>query len=790
VRCFGRGIDVFNDTLWKTGPLVEAVLRAEWGHGKMPIALRLGKSLGVGTQDNVRHWSGECSMECRMLRCLALVSLDAFLAILPGAAESAIRIEAPETGVTVRIEEGGVFDIATARPSWRFSGSVGAPLFGLGVHAAADLSGNYQQLDFKFQSADGGMRLGSIRLYDRQPVVAFDMTYVTPGHANEPFPSISRHPVDLHHLSYTAIFGGFSVDELGSDGPWVFFDDQANTAILSPAAHFMNARLALGPHGEWTSAIDADPPDIPAGFRQSTVLVIEPGINRAFETWGRYLTGLAGKVRPPNDADFGLKYLGYWTDHGAQYYYRSEPGLDYEGTLLAVRDEFERMGIRLGYVQLDSWFYPKGNDARWKSADPLGGGTYVYEASNELFPHGLAAFQARLGLPLITHNRWIDANSPYRLKYQLSANVAVDPELWAAWMRYARSSGVRTYEQDWLSGPATPQHDLTSGERFMDLMADAAAYEGISLQYCMPLPRHFLQGTRYSNLLTIRTSGDRFDKDQWKPFLFNGRLASALGEWPWTDVFKSGETSNLLLATLSAGMVGTGDAIGRFDRANLLRAARPDGLIVKPDSAIAPLDSTYVEAAHHSGAPLVASAKTHRASGDTTYLFALRDDGAAPDNANPAERRRIAIMPAALGYAGPVYAYSYFDEFGMRVHPSESFDIDVPPDGAYWIIVPIGPSGIGLVGDPDKFVSDGRNRIARRDDDGEMSVRVMFAEDETRITLHGFSSMAPDVRVANGSFEALKYDPQTGRFRFAVSRGPGGWTDIVIRAQSGPENRR
>jgi hypothetical protein len=68
-------------------------------------------------------------------------------------------------------------------------------------------------------------------------------------------------------------------------------------------------------------------------------------------------------------------------------------------------------------------------------------------------------------------------------------------------------------------------------------------------------------------------------------------------------------------------------------------------------------------------------------------------------------------------------------------------------------------------------------------------VRVMFAEDESRVTLHGFSSMPPDVRVANGSFEALKYDPQTGRFRFAVSRGPGGWTDIVIRAQSAAENR-
>jgi hypothetical protein len=36
------------------------------------------------------------------------------------------------------------------------------------------------------------------------------------------------------------------------------------------------------------------------------------------------------------------------------------------------------MNIPLGYVQLDSWFYPKGHEGRWKSEDRLGGGTYLY----------------------------------------------------------------------------------------------------------------------------------------------------------------------------------------------------------------------------------------------------------------------------------------------------------------------------------------------------------------------------------------------------------------------------
>ena len=125
------------------------------------------------------------------------------------------------------------------------------------------------------------------------------------------------------------------------------------------------------------------------------MLVIEPGINRAFETWGRFLTDLAGKRRPPNGADVTLNYLGYWTDHGTQYYYNFEPELEYAGTLLKIRDEFRAKQIRLGYVQLDSWFYPKGHEGRWQSAD---GGTYLYEASRDLFPEGLAAFQRKLGM--------------------------------------------------------------------------------------------------------------------------------------------------------------------------------------------------------------------------------------------------------------------------------------------------------------------------------------------------------------------------------------------------------
>jgi hypothetical protein len=691
------------------------------------------------------------------------------------AALASVQAASNETGIVLSVDADGSFVLTTRLPAWKFSGNIGAAVADVTAGSGRDRAGGYRQIEFKYAAPDGAARLGAIRVYDRRPVVVFKLTFLAAGKTTESFPSISSYPRDLHHLTYMSVFGGFSFDQFGTDGPWVFFDDQANTFIFSPASRYMNASLSFGPHNELISAISADAEQIPSGFVTTTALVIAPGINRAFEIWGRFLTDLTGKKRPANDADFSLKFLGYWTDQGAKYYYGFEESLGYTGTLLKVRDEFRSMNIRLGYVQLDSWFYPKGHEGRWKSADPLGGGTYLYRASKELFPDGLAAFQRKLGLPLIVHNRWIDDKSPYRKPYVISGNVSTDPTLWADWMHYLHASGVRTYEQDWLSGPATPARDLSSGEFFMDAMSQAARKKRITLQYCMPLPRHFLQGTRYSNLLTIRVSGDRFKKAHWKSFLFNGRLASALGEWPWTDVFMSTETSNLLLATLSAAIVGVGDGVGKFDRTNLLHAVRADGVIIKPDDAITPLDPAYIDEANDRQMPVIATTHTRYARSVTSYVFAF---------AQTSKARTAAFSPSALGHQGPVYAYNYFDRSGTYLQSRDDITFAVPDDGAYWIVVPVGASGVGFLGDEEKFVSNGRNRVAGIVDTGVLTARLIFAQGESRLRLYGFSLAPPEVRAARATIEKLAYDPQTRLFHFDLVAKPGTSPVVTLRASA------
>jgi hypothetical protein len=670
-----------------------------------------------------------------------------------------------EAGISLNIGERGKFEIADRKRSWAFSGRVGQPLTGLSAGRGRDRAGSFREISFAFTGPKRAARRGAIRLYDNRDVLLFRQEFIDPGTTAEVFPSLSQFPRKLHHLTYTGIFGGFSFSRFGADGPWVFFDDHGNAFIVSAASHFMNGLLSRGSRGELRCGIVASTQKIPSGFVQTAVLAIASGINQAFENWGEFLTDLGGKKRPANDADVGLRYLGYWTDHGARYYYRTAPGLDYVGTLLKVRDEFRAANQRLGYLQLDSWFYRKGRRGEWRAVRH---GTYLYEAAPQLFPDGLGAFQKKLGLPLVTHNRWLDAHSPYRKKFAISGNVTVDPKLWRQWMRYLRASGVRIYEQDWLSGPALPQRTLDAGDRFMDLMATAASGEGMTMQYCMPLPRHFLQSSKYSNLTTIRPSGDRLKERHWRSFLFNGRLATALGVWPWTDVFKSSETANLLLATLSGGMVGIGDAIGKIDWGSLRRAVRDDGVIVKPDESLTPLDQSYIACAKDSSAPIVAAARTNHEGWITSYVFAFGG-------------QTVTVSPAALGYGGPVYAYDYFRRSGAYLTPEERLPLSPVGRVAYVIVVPVAASGIGLLGDLDKFVSNGRSRVRRVVDSDRLRAEIVVAPRESRVRLHGFSRAQPVLDVKAGSIENLAYDRRRRLFQFDLIAPPGAVATITAR---------
>jgi hypothetical protein len=689
-------------------------------------------------------------------------------------------------GLSITLNPDGNYAVQSALPAWTFGGGIGRPVKKAAPGSGSDSLGQYQRVSFEWMDGLSPMG-GEIRLYNDQPLVLFSESCRTAVKSPPaPFPDFKKLPADLHLFSYRQ--EPFAPPQFAANDcstPWLLFDDEANAMVISPAAHFMVASMIGDGKSRVASGFNQKLTNLPAGFSLQTLLAFGHGINRTWDLWGQSLRRWEGVKALHNDADAILKYLGYWTDNGAFYYYNFDVSKGYSGSLELLVAYYRQEAIPIRYLQLDSWWYykttsgvddqtvngKKNPESKKNPGMPDGewnryGGLSEYKAHPYVFPMGLEAFQKSIGLPLITHNRWIAPESPYHQNYEISGLAAVDPKWWNDVADYLHNAGVQTYEQDWLysiyqHSPAFSS-DPGMAERFLDNMARACNERGMTVQYCMPYPCYFLQGSRYDNLTTIRTSSDRFGRNHWPSFLYTSRFAYSMGIRPWSDVFNSAETNNLLLSTLSSGPVGIGDAMGLEDKENLFKVVRADGVIVKPDEPALPMDCSYLAAAHENRSPMLAAAFSDHGDVKTAYLFAF--------NQVTSETNEVRISPADLGFAGPVYAYNYFAGTGRRLEAGQNLSVLLNQKAVgYYIITSIGKSGTAFLGDAGKLVSNGKQRIASlKDKEGEMSIGVRFSPTEKTVTLHGYSATAPNVSVTAGEAGPVKFNADTGQFAFEV----------------------
>jgi hypothetical protein len=717
----------------------------------------------------------------RNFRCVFAFAAGLILAGSRGEA-STTRVSTTDGGLAARVNsDSGDYQIRSQNPPWKFGGSLAVPLKNVTRGSGHDDLGDYQQISLDWQAEQMPMS-GWIRIYNGKPVALFSQTCKAASEMPPAaFPAFTKLPKVLHVFSYDNV--NFAPPDFGASDtstPWLLFDNNDNAAVISPASHFMVASMIGDGKQEVASGFNSNLRNLPVGFTQQTLITFGNGINHTWDVWGHALLSLEHARRPADDADTVLKYLGYWTDNGAFYYYNYDLDKGYAGTLQALVERYRQEEIPIRYLQLDSWWYsktttgPDGKPGADKKSNklPAGewnryGGLLEYKAHPYLFPDGLDTFQKSIGLPLVTHNRWIDPASPYHQHYQISGVAAVDPKWWSDIADYLKASGIITYEQDWLDhiyqySPAFSTN-VETGEAFLDDMSRACEQNGITMQYCMPLPCYFLQGSRYGNLTSIRTSGDRFEANKWNNFLYTSRLADSLGILPWADVYMSDETGNVLLSTLSAGPVGIGDAIGTEDKANLMRAVRADGVILKPDAPIVPLDQSYIADAERKPAPLVAGTDTDHDGIKTEYVFAFNRSKMPPGE--------VQFTPAELGLNGPAYVYDYFSGDGKLLDGNGAFSSPLGKKAnAFYVVAPVGRSGIAFLGDKNKFVGTSKQRITSLDDeDGKLTVGVTLAANEAFVILHGFADSEPSATVVAGQDDAVQYNPATHYFTVRIN---------------------
>jgi len=693
-----------------------------------------------------------------------------------------------KTNISVQVDpKTGNYSIGASSLGWTMSGSIGQPLKNLKKNKGSDSIGEYNVLSFEWEGNYSYM--GSIRWYAASQVVLFSLT--TPdGTSNQPvvaFPDFTSMPDSLHHFSYhNRIFplAQYFLEETST--PWLFFNGKYDAAILSPASDFMVSLMTGDGTTHVRSGLNPELQNLPPNFTHTSILVMSKGIRNTWDEWGNALRKMYNRKRPANDADVVLKYFGCWTDVGGDYYYNYDSTKGYSGTLLALREHYQKEGIPLGYMQLDSWWYQKSTNnvhgikggSIKNKAFPAGpwnrsGGLMEYKADTFLFPNGLAAFQKKLGLPLVTHNRWIDSTSPYHKRFKISGIGAIDPAFWNEIMGYLKSSGVAVYEQDWINYIYTNNPEMKSNihvaNAFTDYMAKAAQDHGINMQYCMGLPRYFMQGVKYNNLTTIRTAGDRFMPKRWMYFLFTSQLAYEMGIWPWSDVFKSSEMNNMIVSVLSAGAVGTGDSIGTENKANILMACRTDGVLVKPDLPLLPLDQNYVQMARKEQTPVVAATYTLHEKIKTGYVFAFGDD--------TTKVNQFDFSLNDIGMQGRSVVFDPLKRTVQLVEAGGRYHADLPETKfVYSIGAPITTSNIAFLGDAGKITATGKKRIAAiTSTTNQMQVKVSFAKGETAVTLQGYTE-----KHVSANKGKLSQDVATHLFTLVVPRPEKGDSATVI----------
>ncbi len=678
------------------------------------------------------------------------------LLAMPPAAATIWTLGTAARGVTFSLASTtGRYAVIWRRTGWTYAGKTSHPPVHIRRERIDGTLGRGVQIRWQER---GVPTVFSATLYPRRHTLLFTAAHAVAGGEFPVFTQAPRHLLHLSLSNHQFTPPEFSLVQTAT--PWVFFDRKFRAAVFAPASEILVSRL----YGNGVTLIaDGFNPGTRGSalhHAHATLLVFGRGIRRTIEAWGRDFRTLHHRRAVPPASTPLLRSLGYWTDHGATYYYHYRPRDGYTGTLRKIVAQFEADRIHLGYLELDSWWYEKSHhfyngqpagplnphlptDNRWNAF----GGIWRYRAAPQLFPHGLAAFDRELALPLVVHTRWMAFHSPYRQRYHFSGIAPSSRAYWRSRARYLAHAGVRAVLQDWLveiyrQSPALHTH-LSVGRDFTHGMAAALAARRIAVLYSMETSRFLLEAGELPDVIAMRGGRDRFQRKRWRNFLYSSLFIHAVGAWPWSDVFMSRDRGDLLLSLLSGGPVGIGDRLGHLDATNIRWATRAGGRLVQPALPLTPTDQTMLNDALGRKEPLVATTHTGRLV-KSTLVFVYRRRG---------DRSAVALTPRTLGLAprGHWIGLEYFKRRAIAFSAQRPIDVRLAPrQWTYWILAPVLPSGIAVLGDLRQAVPASGERLLhlrplRSPADGAR-LEVRFAAGEKTVPLTFFSRRTPQIR--------------------------------------------
>jgi hypothetical protein len=587
--------------------------------------------------------------------------------------------------------------------------------------------------------------------------------------------------------------------------PLLLTRSDGRTLLVAPLDAFHEQTIGLN-GGTLRCGWHGDLEGVPAGFATDLAVLAAEGPRAALDAWGRMLLDAARTVRPGRWPDAVGSRPSYWTDNGSAYWYKTEPGHDAAGSIVAAVEDLRGKGVPIGAVQLDSWFYPhvelRPFDVEEWVVPPTA--LTAWEERPDVLPEGIASLKEQLGgVPLVAHTRHLSAQAPIASETPTWVDgdyaAPATPETYERWLDQCLAWGVETLEHDWLVEVFFGVREMRArpgrATRWQEGIDTSARARGITLQWCMGTPADFAQTTTLTQVTSVRTSGDHgyiaSPGQLWAWFCTTNALARSLDLMPFKDVFRAdpevagdnGEPEALLSA-LSTGPVGLGDRVGRMDPALALRTCRADGLLVKPHTAIAATDESLLSGPAFNSTLLVAECASEHPAGHWTYAVAM--------HANPGEEQisgdiRIKSLFRPEGAAavrtgrenrgtGDLVAWDWRSRTATRVTADGKIPVTLgPEDWAFHVLAPILGSGLAVIGDVTKFATAGDARLEI--DETSTGVRLVVKGAGETVTVTGWAQVgptSPDGTVA--------HDPSTGVWTIDIEVPRRGWAALRVDA--------
>jgi len=625
--------------------------------------------------------------------------------------------------------------------------------------------------------------IATIKEYPNQFYVVFGLEFpnglsnTATGKYNElitSFPCFKNASPNTNIFTYRdAIFCHPSRGPKATSAPVVFYDDDLNCFIVSPLDGFLNTAISIEKDNFVRCGIQGEIKQLPEGFTQEFIIYFGKGVNKSMEELGDLLLKYHDSQRKDPYANLTVSHLSYWTDNGAHYYYRTEKGLSYEDSMVAIKDYFKKHNIPIESYNFDSWWYLKylspTKTTLSKVFKPLfrilGGGlfgnTIRWETDPRCFTTDLKTFHdEKFNKSIIAHGRRWHPNSPYLEKYDFitykDSSVPLKKDFWDWLMKYAKDSGIDVYEQDWMKNHVKSipflRENINAQEEWLKNMALSAKGNDVDVFYCMQTPGMVLYSVKHPNINIARSSGDY--NHRWPPsfrYIWCTQaniLLNMVGINSHQDVFRSKSLDKIkykfrtekypefkcLVQILTAGLVAPGDRKEDVNWPLLKKTCRNDGLLLKPDKALTPNDLMFKKHRKYY------IADTCSIRQDLIWRYVLIA------NIWPKRAKESFVTPDELGYDEDKYIlYDYYNDNISPITKEEKINVGFLKkyEHRYYILCPITKSGLALIGCPDKFVTCSKKQFPSiESDEQSLSFSVEDIKD-TEVSVLVYSEKPP-----------------------------------------------